>query len=297
MGTQMLAFTQAFTPFVNSSVGQITPAQATVQATQRAARTARTAAGVARAAAQVARTASRTAEDRPTFAGSSDPIEADEWRSRLARNFSSTRCPEDNGTIERFSDFDVEFNHKYFPAEAWDRLESQFLNMTQGRMTVCEYKEKFNRLKRYVGKELEEEMVHIRRFVRGLRVELRTYCSVGHFQSVSELVERMALVETNLAEEAKLKSRSHTASSGSGSDRKGKRDTAEGGKASSDRPECPSCGRHHGGESWKAKGACTRCGKMGHFARDCLGRSENRGQGSGSDPRSCHYSSKTGHLR
>ena len=116
------------------------------------------------------------------FAGSSDPIEADEWRSRLARNFSSTRCPEEykkdiavhflegdahnwwlaldkrtNGTIERFSDFEVEFNHKYFPAEAWDRLESQFLDLSQGRMTVREYEEKFNRLRCYVGKELEEE--------------------------------------------------------------------------------------------------------------------------------------------
>ncbi|KAG5393537.1 hypothetical protein IGI04_023500, partial [Brassica rapa subsp. trilocularis] len=44
MGTQMLAFTQAFTSFVNSSVGQMTRAQATVQETQRAARTAGTAA-------------------------------------------------------------------------------------------------------------------------------------------------------------------------------------------------------------------------------------------------------------
>ena len=240
MGTQMLAFTHEFTPFLNSSVGQITPAQATVQATQRAARTAGTASGVARAAAQVARTAARTAEDRASvkaevmeidppahpvrrvdylillahisklgtkqFACSSDPIEADEWRSRLARNFSSTRCPEEykkdivvhflegdthnwwlaldkrtNGTIERFSNFEVEFNHKYFSAEAWDRLESQFLDLTQGRMTIREYEEKFNRLRRYVGKELEEETVQIRRFVRGLRVELRTYCSVGHF--------------------------------------------------------------------------------------------------------------------
>jgi len=163
MGTHMLAFTHEFTPFLNLSVGQITPAQATVQATQRAARTAGTAAGVARAAAQVARTAARTVEDRATveaevmeidpparpvrrvdylsllahiskqFAGSSDPIEADEWRSSLAQNFSSTRCPEEykkdialhflegdahnwwlaldkrtNGTIERFSDFEVE---------------------------------------------------------------------------------------------------------------------------------------------------------------------------------------------
>ena len=79
-------------------------------------------------------------------------------------------------------------------------------------MSVREYKEKFNRLRRYVGKELEEETVQIRRFVRGLRVELRTYCLVGHFQTVSELVERMDMVETNLAEEAKPKSRSHASS-------------------------------------------------------------------------------------
>ena len=140
------------------------------------------------------------------FAGSVDPIEADEWKSRLARNFSSTCCPEEynkdiavhflegdvhnwwlaldkrtNGSIERFADFEVEFNHKYFSAEAWDRLESQFLDLTQGRMTVREYEEKFNRLRRYVGKELEDETVQIRRFVCGLRVELRTYCSVDHF--------------------------------------------------------------------------------------------------------------------
>ena len=332
MGTQVLALTRAFTPLVNSSVGQVTPVQTTARAAQR---TVGTAARVAQTATQVAQTAARTVEDRSTvldaevmeidpparpvrrfdylsvlahisklgtkqFAGSVDPIEAYEWRSRLARNFSSTRCPEEykkditvhflegdahnwwlaldkrtNGSIERLSEFEVDFNHKYFPAEAWDRLESQFLDLTQGRMIVREYEEKFNRLRRYMGKELEDETVQIRRFVRGLRVELRTYCYVGHFQTVSELVERMAMVVTNLAEEAKLKSRGHMASSGSGGDQKRKRDSADGGKASSDRPECPSCGRHHDGECWKAKGACTRCGKMGHFARDCPGRSEN----------------------
>ncbi|KAG5398159.1 hypothetical protein IGI04_019973 [Brassica rapa subsp. trilocularis] len=74
MGTQMLAFSQAFTPLVNSSVGQVTPAQAT----RRAAQTAGTAAGVAPAAAHVAQTAARTVEDRAI-------VEADEsWPSDLA---------------------------------------------------------------------------------------------------------------------------------------------------------------------------------------------------------------------
>ena len=310
MGTQVLALTRAFTPLVNASVGQVMPAQTTAQAARRTVQTARTAAQVPEAAAQVARTASRIVEDRSTvdaevmdidpparpsrrvdylsllvhisklgtkqFAGTVDPIEADEWRSRLTRNFSSTRCPEEykkdiavhflegdahnwslalykrtNGSIERFSDFEVEFNHKYFPVEAWDRLESQFLDLTQGRMSVREYEENFNRFRRYVGKELEDETVQVRRFIRGLRVELRTYCSVGTYHTVSELVERMAMVETNLAEEAKQKSRSHTASSGSGGDRKRKRDSTEEGRTSSGMPECSKCGRHHGGECWR----------------------------------------------
>lgn len=160
------------------------------------------------------------------FKGSSDPIEADEWRSRLVRNFRSTRCPEDykkdiavhflegdahnwwlavnkrkGGRIETFKDFEDEFNRKYFPSEAWDRLESDFLDLVQGRRTVREYEEELNKLRRYVGRELEDEVVQVRRFLRGLRVELRTHCSVRTFNTDSELVERAAMIEANLAEE------------------------------------------------------------------------------------------------
>ncbi|KAF3588405.1 hypothetical protein F2Q69_00029628 [Brassica cretica] len=39
------------------------------------------------------------------------------------------------------------------------------------------------------------------------------------------------------------------------SDKKRKRDSAEEGKTSSGRSECPKCGRYHGGECWKAMGA------------------------------------------
>ncbi|KAF8084039.1 hypothetical protein N665_0737s0002 [Sinapis alba] len=226
------------------------------------------------------------------FAGSVDPLEADEWRSRLVRNFNSTHCPEDyqkdiavhflkgdahnwwlsldkrtNGTIERFSDFVVEFNHKYFPAVAWDRLEAKFLDLVQCRRTV-------------------------RRFIRGLRVELRTYCFVRIFHTVSELVERMAMLETNLSEEAKLKIRSHPAATGGNSDRKRKRDQAEEGKSSSGRSACLKCGRHHGGECWIAMGACLRCGKMDHSACDC----PRQELGAGGDTRTCHYCGRKGHL-
>ena len=330
MRTQILALTQAFAPvrtaipIGNDRTGPVAAAQAAGRAAQNQ---------VEEVAELIeidppARTAKRmdylnllyhiSKLGTKHFAGSVDPLEADEWRSRLVCNFSSTRCPEDykkdiavhfledhahnwwlaldkrtNGTIERFSDFEVEFNHKYFPAEAWDRLEAKFLDLVQGRRTVTEYEEEFNRLRHYVGKELEDESVQVRRFIRGLRVELRTYCSVRTFHTVSELVERMAMLETNLAEEAKLKTRSHTASIGGSSDRKRKRDPAEEGKPSSGRPECPKCGRHNGGECWRAMRVCLQCGKMDHSAPDC----PRQEQGASGDTRTCHYCGKKGHLR
>lgn len=323
MGDQLIALTQTFTPLVNSSVGQANPpVRAATRA--RATRTRRTADVVeidppVRIAhkvdyLKVLEHISKLGTKH--FAGSVDPIEADEWRSRLVRNFSSTRCPEEykrdiavhflegdahnwwlaldkrtNGTIERFADFEVEFNHKYFPAEAWDRLESKFLDLTQGRKTVREYEEEFNRLRKYVGRELEDEAVQVRRFIRGLRPDLKTYCSVRTFHTVSELVERMAILEANIAEEAKLKPRSHTTPVGSGGDRKRKRDSTEEGKTSSGKSECSKCGRRHGGECWKAMGACTRCGKMDHSARDCPNPASNSGSAT------CHGCGKVGHYR
>ena len=61
MGLQVLALTRAFTRLVNSSVGQVTPAQTIAQATQTATLTARVAAQTARVAAQTAARGARTA--------------------------------------------------------------------------------------------------------------------------------------------------------------------------------------------------------------------------------------------
>jgi len=236
MGNQVAAMTQLFTPLVNSSVGQATPvATATPIAT-----------GPAVDAVEVIEIDPPEKSVRMVdylsllqhlsrlgtkhFSGSTDPIVADEWRSRMVRNFQSTRCPEDyrrdiavhflegdahnwwlavdkrtNGSLESFAEFEVEFNRKYFPAEAWDRLETKFLDLVQGRRSVREYEEEFNRLRRFVGRELEDEAVQVRRFIRGLRPELKTHCSIRTFNTVGELVERVALLESNLAEEAKLK--------------------------------------------------------------------------------------------
>lgn len=165
----------------------------------------------------------------------------------MVRNFISTRCLEDykrdiaihflegdahnwwlfldkrtNGSLQNFTAFKVEFNRKYFPAEAWDPLESKFVDLVQGRRTTREDAEEFNQLRRFVRRELEDEAVQVRRFICGLRSKLRTHCSICTFSTVNELVERMDLLESNLAEEAKLKTRSQSAPVGQTNDRKRK---------------------------------------------------------------------------
>ncbi|KAF8051556.1 hypothetical protein N665_1705s0001 [Sinapis alba] len=221
------------------------------------------------------------------FPGSVDPMEADEWRSRLVG--TSAQLAVLKITRRTLQCTSWKFNHKYFPAEAWDRLKSKFLDLVQGCRTVREYEEEFNRLRRYVGKDLEDEAVPVRRFIRGLRDELWTYCSVCTFHTVSALVERMAMLETNLAEEVKQKVKSAVVSTAQSSDKKRKRDSAEEGKTSSERSECPKCGRYHSGECWKVKGACTLCGKMDHSAKDYPSPA--------SDSRTCHHCGQKGHYR
>ena len=149
MGNQMVAMNQLFTPLVNSSVGQATPVATATPVTN----------GPAVDEAEVVeieppvRTVKKvdylsllehiSCLGTKHFLGSTDPIIADEWRSRLVRNFSSTRCPEDykrdiavhflegdahiwwlavdkhtNESLQSFADFEDEFNRRYFPAEA-----------------------------------------------------------------------------------------------------------------------------------------------------------------------------------
>lgn len=110
------------------------------------------------------------------FVGGSRPMEANQWLTRLERNFDSIRCPDaykkdiavhyldgdahtwwqgvvsqDAGRVFTWPMFCVKFRAKYFTAEMFAKLEGEFLKLEQGTMTVREYEAEFNRLKKYAG--------------------------------------------------------------------------------------------------------------------------------------------------
>ncbi|KAG7578981.1 Reverse transcriptase domain [Arabidopsis thaliana x Arabidopsis arenosa] len=75
------------------------------------------------------------------------------WRGAAARRAQAGMS---------WANFVEEFNAKYFPLEALDRLEGRFLELPQGRQTVREYEVEFNSLSVYAGRAMEEvELVKI----------------------------------------------------------------------------------------------------------------------------------------
>lgn len=82
-------------------------------------------------------------------------------------------------------------------------------------------------------------------------MELRTHCSVYTFGSMSELVERVAMVESSLDEEHLGKTQSRPTLASKIVDRKRNMDHFEEVNKHSD---CGTCGKKHVGECWKAKG-------------------------------------------
>ncbi|XP_024007232.1 uncharacterized protein LOC112083437 [Eutrema salsugineum] len=168
-----------------------------------------------------------------------------------------------SGGIDTFAEFEEEFNQKYFPSEAWDRLEQQFLDLTQGNRTVREYKVEFTRLRWCVGGELMKEDTQIR---------------------IEEENKERAPTRPNLVSKIV-------------DNRKRKWDqVSEGGQASAKQGECATCGKKHGGTCWKMDGACAKCGSKNHTVQSCP-RIEQGQLRVKNEERSCFYCGKAGHFK
>jgi len=97
-----------------------------------------------------------------------------------------------------WADFVAEFNAKYFSQEALDCMDARFLELIQGERSVREYEREFNRLLVYAGRGMEDDQVQMRRFLRGLRLDLRVRCRVSQYATKATLVETAAEVEEDL---------------------------------------------------------------------------------------------------
>ncbi|XP_048629931.1 uncharacterized protein LOC125602165 [Brassica napus] len=155
-----------------------------------------------------------------------------------------------------------------------DKMEGRFQDISQGSRDVRKYGEEFNRLRRFAGRHMTEKEL-IRRFMKGLRIELKNNCNVREFRSLNELLEKAAEQEAGIEEERKQKQATRAA--------KRPRETTTPVDNGTVRTLCTECGKMHYGEC-KGTGCfkCgqrgisngTLCGRYGHAARDCRDRTE-----------------------
>ena len=112
-------------------------------------------------------------------------------------------------------------------------------------------------MEHFGGAGITEEDL-IRKFLGGMRVEIRNRCCVVTYHRLGHLVEKAAEQEAGLVEEQKLAKSSQTKS---GKTDESQRRTMD----QSEAPYCARCRRHHIGECLK----CFTCGRWGHLLTHC----------------------------
>ncbi|KAF2599881.1 hypothetical protein F2Q68_00012067 [Brassica cretica] len=165
--------------------------------------------------------------DLETFGGTVDPGAAYNWKHRLALCLQTINCLLrlclniaelylrgdalvwwDGVRLMRdgdmtYEDFLIAFDKKYFPREALHQKRNAFEHRRQGTRSVREYEREFCQLRLFAGNNFDQEDL-IRRFLDGMRVDLRGRCSMVTYTSLEDLVDKAAVQEACITEEQKF---------------------------------------------------------------------------------------------
>jgi hypothetical protein len=193
---------------------------------------------------------------------------ADEWWRSASRNTFGDRQD------VTWGEFLVEFNKKFFSEQMKVKLETEFLQLQQGAMTVSQYEIRFSELIKYAPYYGGDEQKKTRRFVQGLRGPIKDRVSLFHHTTMARAYEVACTAEENL--DAMVKD--YRSSKGKELvDRPSKMqkrapevpDAPKRELPAPTRPVCGLCGKRHGGQCWRQSDKCFHCGASGHFLRDC----------------------------
>ncbi|XP_052734044.1 uncharacterized protein LOC128196602 [Vigna angularis] len=166
-------------------------------------------------------------QHRPAkFSGTCLPDEADQRLRDMERIYNAKMCPDENrlafteylltGEASHWwasvrailtdahspitwEVFRSKFYEEYFPDSVRFAKEVEFLQLTQGGMTVSEYTNKFKHLVRFNTMATNAEW-QCRKFENGLRSDLKVLISSLCIRSFPAMVERAKVLEKNMAE-------------------------------------------------------------------------------------------------
>jgi hypothetical protein len=145
----------------------------------------------------------------PTFAGSSNPLEADDWLRVIERKLEPFECQDrdkvllaahqltgtalawwenycaaaEDATTITWNEFVKEFRRYHILAATIKRKVNEFRTLQQGSMSVEEYTYQFMELARYAPEEVDKDEKKQDMFKKGLSPELRTLLTLRYTQT------------------------------------------------------------------------------------------------------------------
>ena len=182
--------------------------------------------------------------------------------------------------------FREEFLRKFIPQVVKDLREKEFMRLIQGSLTVAKYEVEFNRLIRYAPHVLADEERRRKKFIEGLRLDLRRAMAINRPQDYDSAVETAMELEAEFQELHKISDKKKEKWTGKSNNEKGKKEnfnkkqktgntstSMDKGKApvTQGKTKCGHCGgtSHTEEQCWKKLGRCFDCGSDQHTIKDC----------------------------
>jgi hypothetical protein len=157
----------------------------------------------------------------PTFAHSSDPMDAEDWLRTVERELHTAQCDDRekvlygprmlrgaaqswwesylathaNPDAITWEEFRGSFGQYHVPAGLMTVKKEEFLALKQGSMSVSEYRDRFLQLSRYAPEDVNIDAKRQYRFLRGL-VDPLQYQLMNHtFPTFQHLIDRAIMTE------------------------------------------------------------------------------------------------------